>query len=234
MGERALDRADEVDSGRRERDLRAPHRVLLVEDDAALRAGLAAALRLRPHLRIVGDAAAAEPALALLRDGLEVDVALVDLRLPGMSGQELISIVKAAWPRIELVVLSGFADDDSVYQALRAGATGYLMKDASPMAIAAAIDEVCNGGVPMSPAIARRLLANFQARHEAAPQADLTDRERQVLDLLTRGASYALIGRGLGISTNTVQSHIRAIYRKLEVSTKSEATLVAIRRGYLR
>jgi DNA-binding NarL/FixJ family response regulator len=162
-----------------------------------------------------------------------VDVALVDLGLPGMSGQELISIAKTEWPHLELVVLTGFADDDSIYEVLRAGATGYLLKDAGPSAIADAIDEVCDGGAPMSPGIARRVLAGFHT-HREDPASDLTLRERQVLDLLTRGASYPLIGQALGISTNTVQHHIRSIYRKLQVSTKSEATLVAIRRGYVR
>jgi DNA-binding NarL/FixJ family response regulator len=208
-------------------------RVLLVEDDARLRSRVAAVLRMRPHLRVVGEAAAAEEALELLRQGLEVDVALVDLRLPGMSGQQLISTVKATWPNVELVVLSGFADDDSIYETLRAGATGYLLKDAGPDEITSAIDEVCAGGAPMSPGIARRVLAGFHAQREGL-EPDLTLRERQVLDLLTRGASYPQIGQGLGISINTVQTHIRSIYRKLQVSTKSEATLVAIRRGYVR
>ena len=226
-------RDDRFDSERSDRDGTTLHRVLLVEDDARLRSRVAAVLRRRPHLRVVGEVEAAEPALALLRQGLEVDVALVDLRLPGMSGQELISIAKAEWPRVELVVLTGFADDDSIYEALRAGATGYLLKDAGPAEIASAIDEVCDGGAPMSPGIARRVLAGFHA-HREGPEPDLTLRERQVLDLLTRGASYPQIGQGLGISTNTVQTHIRSIYRKFHVSTKSEATLVAIRRGYVR
>lgn len=208
-------------------------RVLLVEDDSRLRSRLAATLGRRDGLEIAGEAETAEAALALLRQGLKVDVALVDLGLPGMSGQELIAIVKASWPAVELLVVTGFADEESIYEALRAGATGYLLKDAGPAAIASAIDEVCSGGAPMSPGIARRVLASFHARGQGS-QPDLTQRERQVLDLLTRGASYALIGQGLGISTNTVQSHIKSIYRKLEVSTKSEATLVAIRRGYVR
>jgi DNA-binding NarL/FixJ family response regulator len=207
--------------------------VLLVEDDAWLRSQLAAVLGRSPDLRIVGEVEAAEEALDLLRQGLEVDVALVDLSLPGMSGQELISIAKATWPRVEMVVLTGFADDDTIYEALRAGATGYLLKDAGPAQIASAIDEVCDGGAPLSPGIARRVLTGFHARRES-PEPDLTQREREVLDLLTRGASYPQIGQGLGISTNTVQTHIRSIYRKLQVSTKSEATLVGIRRGYVR
>jgi len=210
-----------------------PRRVLLVEDDSRLRSQLAAALRRLDGLRIVGEVEAAEPALALLRRGLKVDAALVDLGLPGMSGQELISNVKASWPRVELLVLTGFADEESIYEALRAGATGYLLKDAGPAAIASAIDEVCSGGAPMSPGIARRVLGSFHARGQG-PEPDLTHREREVLDLLIRGASYAMIGQGLGISTNTFQIHIKSIYRKLEVSTKSEATLVAIRRGYVR
>ena len=151
----------------------------------------------------------------------------------GAPPSQTSSIAKAEWPRVELVVLTGFADDDSIYEALRAGATGYLLKDAGPAEIASAIDEVCDGGAPMSPGIARRVLAGFHA-HREGPEPDLTLRERQVLDLLTRGASYPQIGQGLGISTNTVQTHIRSIYRKFHVSTKSEATLVAIRRGYVR
>ena len=99
-----------------------PRRVLLVEDDSRLRSQLAAALRRREGLRIVGEVEAAEPALALLRQGLKVDVALVDLGLPGMSGQELISVVKAGWPGVEVLVLTGFADEESIYEALRAGA----------------------------------------------------------------------------------------------------------------
>jgi DNA-binding NarL/FixJ family response regulator len=207
--------------------------VLLVEDDARLRSRLAAVLRRRSHLRIVGEADSAESALVLLRQSVQVDVALVDLGLPGMSGQELISIAKIAWPRLELLALTGFGDDDSIYEVLRAGATGYLLKDAGPAEIAAAIDEVCDGGAPMSPGIARRVLSGFHGRRED-PESDLTQRERQVLDLLTRGASYPLIGQALGIATSTVQYHIRSIYRKLQVSTKSEATLVATRRGYVR
>src|SRR4029079_11078230 len=147
-------------------------RLCLSEDDARPRSRLAAVLRRRPHLRIVGEVASAEEALDLLRRGLDVDVAFVDLRLPGMRGHELISIAKAEWPRVELVVLTGFADDDSIYEALRAGATGYLLKDAGPAEIASAIDEVCDGGAPMSPEIARRVLAGFHA-HREGPEPDL-------------------------------------------------------------
>src|SRR5262245_1103037 len=164
---------NDSDSERPERDLTTLRRVLLVEDDAQLRSRLAAVLRRRSDLRVVGEVEAGEDALDLLRQGLGVDVALVDLRLPGMTGQELISIAKASWPRVELVVLTGLADDDSIYEALRAGATGYLLKDAGPAEIAAAIDEVCSGGAPMSPAIARRVLAGFHA-HREGPEPDLT------------------------------------------------------------
>jgi DNA-binding NarL/FixJ family response regulator len=217
---------NELDSQRREPELTAARRVLLVEDDVRLRSRLAAVLRRRSHLRVVGEVADAEEALVLLRRGLDVDVVLVDLRLPGMPGHELISVAKATWPRLELVVLTGFADDDSIYEALRAGATGYLLKDADPAEIASAIDEVCDGGAPMSPEIARRVLAGFHA-HREGPEPDLTQRERQVLDLLADGVSNAAIAGRLYLSQKTVANHLSAIFQKLGVSSRAEAIVIA-------
>jgi DNA-binding NarL/FixJ family response regulator len=208
-------------------------RLIIVEDDSSLRAELVAALQSHGDLEIVAALVAAEPALALIRQGTDIDVALVDLHLPRMSGHDFIAQAKAVRPGLEVVVLTAFCDDESVYEALRVGATGYLMKDATTAEIAAAIGQVRAGGAPMSPSIARRVLASFRARPDGN-ESTLTQREREVLELLTRGATYALIGEGLLISLSTVQSHIRSIYRKLEVSTKAEATLAAIRRGYVR
>ncbi|MDB4933214.1 MAG: Two-component response regulator [Labilithrix sp.] len=210
-----------------------PVRVLLVEDDPDVAKDLALLLEGRSDLALASAFGAAEPALAAIQRGLDADVALVDLRLPRMSGEELIRKLKVARADLEIVVLTVFEDDESLYGALRAGASGYLLKDAPRSELAGAILQVHRGGAPMSPSIARRVLLEFRQPPQAKAFA-LTAREREVLDLLTKGASYPLIGKALAISISTVQSHIRAIYRKLEVCTKAEATAEAYKRGIVR
>lgn len=208
-------------------------RVLLVEDDPVIACELAHVLERRSELVLAGSFGAAEAALVAIDGGLDADVALVDLQLPRMSGHELIRRLKIARAGLEIIVLTVFEDDESLYGALRAGATGYLLKDATPEELADALLQVHRGGAPMSPSIARRVLLEFR-EPPASPSLAVTAREREVLELLTKGASYPLIGKALSISTNTVQTHIRAIYRKLEVSTKAEATAEAYRRGLVR
>lgn len=208
-------------------------RVLLVEDDADVTNDLARLIERRADLELASAFGAAEPALEAVTAGLLADVALVDLGLPGMPGHELIRKLKALRPRLEIVVLTVFEDDDSLYGALRAGASGYLLKDAEPDELANAVLQVHRGGAPMSPSIARRVLLEFRDP-PPDPATALTAREAEVLELLTKGLSYPLIGKGLSISLSTVQSHIRAIYRKLEVCTKAEATAEAYKRGMLR
>lgn len=208
-------------------------RVILVEDDPVLSQEISRAFASRSELTIVASFGAAEPALAAIEAGLGADVALVDLRLPRMCGQDLIRELRAMRAALEVVVLTIFEDDESLYGALRAGASGYLLKDAPHAELADALLQVHRGGAPMSPSIARRVLLEFR-EPVRAPALALTPREHDVLVLLTKGASYPLIGRTLSIATSTVQTHIRAIYRKLEVSTKAEATAEAYRRGIVR
>lgn len=212
---------------------KAPVRVLVVEDDESVRSDLGDMITSRAELSLAGAFRAAEPALAAVTAGLGVDVALVDLGLPRMTGQELIRRLKAERPAVEVVVLTIFSDDDSLYSALRAGAGGYLLKEASPSELADAVLQVHAGGAPMSPSIARRVLREFRDT-TVVPANPLTGRETDVLRLLARGASYPEIGTMLDISLSTVQFHIRAIYRKLEVDTKAEATAEAFRRGVIR
>lgn len=212
---------------------RAPVRLLVVEDDERVRADLVELVGQRSELQLAGAFRAAEPALAAVAAGLTADVALVDLGLPRMSGQELIRRLKIDRPSLEIVVLTVFSDDDSLYGALRAGASGYLLKGASPSDLADAVLQVHGGGAPMSPSVARRVLREFRDM-ETVSENPLTARETDVLRLLARGASYPEIGEMLDISLSTVQFHIRAIYRKLEVGTKAEATAEAIRRGVIR
>lgn len=207
-------------------------RIMVVEDEPTVQEDLRRRIEDSP-LYLAGVFGDGETALAAMSENLEVDVALVDLRLPKMSGHELIGKLRSVRPQLEILVVTIFEDDESLYGALRAGASGYLLKDATFDDVIQAVHQVHGGGAPMTPSIARRVLLEF--REVRAPASEsLTAREREVLELLTRGASYPLIGKALGISTNTVQSHIRAIYRKLEVSTKAEATAEAYRRGLVR
>lgn len=204
-------------------------KVLLVEDDRDVRESLRYLLAGSPLVELAAVFDAAEPALEAVQAGLRPDVGLFDLGLPGMTGQELIRKVKAIQPGLDIVVLTIFDDRENVFDALRAGASGYLLKDTPTDQLIEAILQISQGGSSMSPSIARRVIAQLWERPAAA--SPLTPREVDVLRLLVKGATYDLIGQALGITTGTVQAHIKAIYRKLEVSTKAEAAAEAFRRG---
>lgn len=208
-------------------------RVIVIEDDATVASDLARRIERSTTLRLAGTFAEGASALAAVRKGLGADVALVDLGLPRMPGQDVISALRAIDSRIEALVLTVLDDDESLYGALRAGASGYLLKDGSFDEVLEAVLQVHRGGAPMTPSIARRVLVDFRSP-PAPDQSALTAREREVLELLTRGCSYPMIGTALTISTNTVQTHIRSIYRKLEVSTKAEAAAEAYKRKIVR
>lgn len=216
-------------------------RVLVVEDDPVVASALQELLGHSQALEAAGVFGAAEPALEAVARGLELDVAVVDLGLPGMSGRTLIGKLAAARPGLAIVVLTIFDDDDNLFAALHAGATGYLLKDASAERIVTGIIDAANGGAPMSPGIARRVLAELRVRRGRAPGSPpddaavtpLTGRELEVVELLARGLTYEMIARALGIAKTTVQTHIKAIYRKLEVVDKAEATAEAYRRGII-
>jgi DNA-binding NarL/FixJ family response regulator len=204
--------------------------IIVVEDDPEFRDGLLHLLG-RRGFHVVGAFESAESAVEALNEGVEPRLALVDLGLPGASGRAFVRELRALKPDVDAVVLTSFDDDDNVFEALRAGASGYLLKTSRPDEIAAALQEVLAGGAPMSPAIARRVVRSFSP--QAAVVSPLTNRETEVLNLLVKGVSYPQIGEVLGISTNTVREHIKKTYRKLEVASKAEAAVEATRRGLL-
>lgn len=154
------------------------------------------------------------------------DIALIDLGLPDGSGVEAIELLARASPNTLCVVASIFDDDAHIFPALRAGARGYLLKDQPVDAIVHALTGIATGQPPLSPAIARRMLAYFQPAQTLADPA-LTDRETEVLRLIAKGMTQAETGRLLGISQNTVSGYVKDIYRKLNVSSRAEAALVA-------
>ncbi len=210
--------------------------VLLVEDDDATRGRLARAVEASPSLHLVGVAGSCREARRQLASE-SPDVLLVDLGLPDGSGVDLIREAKRRRATLEAMVVTVFGDEKHVVAAIEAGATGYILKDASNENIGESICELVRGGSPISPAIARHLLRRFR---EPPPMArtgeelpSLTEREQEVLRLLVKGFTFQEIGRLLGISAHTVTSHVKHIYEKLEVRSRAEAVYEALQRGIL-
>ncbi len=198
-----------------------------MEDDGALRQSLNLVLEGTPGFQCVGVFADAESALQQL-PALQPEVVLMDIRLPGLSGLECVRRLKRLLPQTQVIMLTVFEDEDRVFDALAAGATGYLLKRTAPAGILEAIIEVHQGGSPMSSAIARKVVQSFHAlagerRHD--PALHLSPREAQLLRLLARGHRYKEIADQLGIALDTVRSHIRRIYEKLHVTSRTEAVV---------
>jgi DNA-binding NarL/FixJ family response regulator len=214
--------------------------VIVVEDSVQVRQGLERFLSKqldRVSLRAVfpdGESALAWLEAAPKR-GESFDVGLIDLGLPGASGFDVIAAARRLMPKAACMALTIWDDPKSVFQALQVGARGYLLKDTEPSKILDAIDEAHAGGSPLTPAIARLVVDAFRTlpKPELLPGDDaaLTPREREVLELLAKGLTYAEVGGVLKIAIGTVQSYVKRIYEKLEVCSKAEATAVAIRRG---
>jgi DNA-binding NarL/FixJ family response regulator len=153
------------------------------------------------------------------------DVILMDINLPGMSGIEGVKKLKAALPDQDILMLTIQVDDHSVFESLRAGAAGYLMKDTPPAALLSAIKEVSEGGAPMSTKIARKVLQSFRT----APKSPLSDRETEILRQLCDGQNYKVIAENLFVSGHTVRTHIKNIYKKLHVNSRAEAVKKALK-----
>lgn len=219
----------------------ARHRVMIVEDDPAFRERYAGILSADPAFEVVASVANGRDGLALLEQ-LKPDVLLVDLGLPDISGIEVIRHASRTVPEAECMVVTVFGDEEHVLASIEAGATGYLLKDATTESFLSGIRELINGGSPISPIIARRLLKRFQPETgpvPASPLGDagdvtLSDREREILLLASKGYNYPEMGKLMGISPHTVTSHVKKIYRKLAVHSRGEAVFEANRMGLIR
>jgi len=209
--------------------------VLIVEDDPQFRTAFADAVRGAADLRLVGVADDLPEGLRLLKL-TEPDVLLVDIGLPSGSGIELIYQAAELVPQCDAMVVTIFADDELVTRCIEAGATGYLLKDSRGVDIVEQIRLLCEGGSPISPAIARRLLMRFSARpvgSEAVyePVVALSMQERTVLSMSTKGYNYEEIARLMSLSRHTVETYVKRIYRKLQVHSKTEAVYEARKLG---
>ena len=208
-------------------------RLLVVDDDAHVRRGLSDVLTPTKQVSIVGSCATATEALDAVARGLEFEVALIDLQLPDRPGTELLRLLQRSRPQSVLLAFTQFDDAESVFTALENGATGYLLKTTSPPRLLRALTEARDGGAPMTPSIARKVVESFRQRRRRSAPSALSEREADVLKLLAVGKGYSDTGIELGIGLGTVQTHVKNIYRKLEVNSREEAADWASAHGLL-
>jgi DNA-binding NarL/FixJ family response regulator len=200
-------------------------KVTIVDDDEGQRDGIEQFLKTAKEFHCVSTYGSAEEALAgIPRD--RPDVVLMDINMPKVDGIECTRRLKAAAPKLQVLMLTVYEDTDKIFKALSAGASGYLLKRAAPAKLLEAIREVNAGGSPMSGSIARKVVQSFQrGQVDALEESSLSTRERQVLEFLAKGYAYKQIGDELGVSMDTTRTYIRRIYEKLHVHSRTEAVV---------
>jgi DNA-binding NarL/FixJ family response regulator len=207
-------------------------RVLVVDDQAMVRAGFRLLLADEPDIEVVGEAGTGlEAVVEAART--HPHVVLMDIRMPELDGLEATRRILAADTGSRVLILTTFDLDEYVYEGLRAGASGFVLKDDPPEQLIAAVRTVASGDALLSPSVTRRVIAQFTARHQPRPQAlgTLTSRELDVYRLITRGLSNAEIGRDLFISETTVKTHVTRLLQKLELRDRAQAIVLAFQTG---
>jgi DNA-binding NarL/FixJ family response regulator len=210
-------------------------RVLLADDQALVRGGFRMILESRPDIEVVGEAADGVAAVRLTAE-LEPDVVLMDIRMPEVDGLEATRRIVSSASRSRIVVLTTYDADDSVFAALRAGASGFLLKDARPADLVDAVRVVAGGDALLAPSVTRRLLDRMVAQPAGPPAElrELTDREQEVLRLVAGALSNAEIAQRLSLSETTVKSHVSAVLRKLGLRDRVQAAVLAYEVGLVR
>ncbi len=208
-------------------------RILLIEDNRYLREGWMSFLEKEADFSRVEAFGSCEDAIAAGAPA-RCDVVLLDIGLPGMNGIEGVRHFRAQKPDLPIVMATVFDDDTHIFDALEAGAVGYILKKSTPEEIIAALKSAVAGGSPLTPNIARRVIERFHSRPPTAATELLTERERQILEAMASGRSYAAIGRAVHLSEDGVRYHIRNIYRKLQVNSKTQAVRKGLDTGLIR
>ncbi len=215
-----------------------PSRIMVVEDDVVMRRLLCNAIQLEPSLTLVAAFGTVREALRFL-DTSAIDLLLTDLGLPDGTGLAVIRHCRRLWPSADIMVITLSSDEEQILACIEAGASGYVLKESAHSNILRSILELRAGGSPISPVIARKVLARMRSRstaddHEVAPDEPLlTRRESAILELIARGGTYARVAQALGLSIGTVQTHVKHIYAKLSVHSRTEAIIEAQRRGLI-
>ena len=203
-------------------------KIVIVEDDKLLLESFAHIVNSSERFVVAGTYSSAEDALTDL-SRKKAEIVLMDIDLPGMNGVEATTIIKEKHPHIEVVMVTVYEDNELVFNALKAGASGYITKSANYLELLSALDEIVRGGSPMSTKIARMVTRVFHLN----PDSPLTSREKEVLKMVAEGKTYTQISDALFISRETSKTHIRNIYAKLHVNKKSEAIEIASKNRYI-
>jgi NarL family two-component system response regulator LiaR len=205
-------------------------RVSIVEDDRDLREAMSLMIQFTDNYEFVSAFENAEEAIEKLAD-LDVDVVLMDINLPGDSGIECVKKLKSLFPKMLFLMCTSYEDDDKIFQSLKAGASGYILKTDGPVKIINALDELFEGGSPMTSSIARKVVASFSKVNVNDVNVEtLTLREKEILNSLARGRMNKEVANELEISLGTVRKHIQHIYEKLHVNTRVEAVNLYLKR----
>ena len=212
-----------------------PIRVVLADDHAVVRKGIREFLEAESDIVVVAEAADGIEAVALVAE-YQPDVAVVDIQMPGMTGIEATRHIKAEYPEVRVLVLSAYDDDPYVFALLQAGASGYVLKTASPSELVRAVRAVHRGESALDPAVTKKVVQHLASGRPLGAQASveaLTQREVEVLRLTAKGQTNKAIGQTLGISDRTVQGHLANIYGKLNASSRTEAVTQALKLGWI-
>ncbi len=205
-----------------------PIKVAIVDDDEGIRTSLAALIKRAPAFRLAGDYPDAETALKEIPQR-PPDVVLMDINLPGMKGYECVRQLKVQLPQVQFLMLTVYEDSESLFNSLKAGASGYLLKRTASERLLDAIRDVHAGGSPMTPQLARRVVMFFNQPAKDAVVAQLTPGEKEFLDQLAKGYAYKEIADRMNISIDTVRSYVRTVYEKLHVHSRTEAVVKYLR-----
>lgn len=203
------------------------YKLIIFEDNARLRQSMELLLNDEINFKVVGTYAQCADAISII-ENTDADLVVMDIDMPGMNGVEGVKLIKNKFPEVRVIMHTVFDDDNRIFDSICAGADGYLLKNTPPVQLVNSLYEVMAGGVPMSPFVAQKVFQFFRQKPVANEEYHLTNREKEVLELLVKGNSYKMIANTCSISIDTVKRHLQNIYHKLHVSCGTEAVAKAL------